>query len=34
MSFVSPRVRAGSDVLTIHAANAVYALNEIRARQG
>jgi hypothetical protein len=34
MSFVSPRVRAGSDVPTIHAANAVYALNEVRARRG
>jgi hypothetical protein len=34
MSFVSPRVRAGSDVPTIHAANAVYALNEVRARWG
>ena len=34
MSFVSPRVRAGSDVSTIHAANAVYALNEVRARRG
>lgn len=34
MSFASPRVRAGSDVPTIHAANAVYALNEVRARRG
>ncbi len=34
MSFVSPRVRAGSDVPTVHAANAVYALNEVRARRG
>jgi hypothetical protein len=34
MSFVSPRVRAGSDVPTIHAVNAVYALNEVRARRG
>jgi hypothetical protein len=34
MSFVLPRVRAGSDVPVIHAANAVYALNEVRARRG
>ena len=34
MPFVFPRVRAGSDVPTIHAANAVYALNEVRARRG
>jgi hypothetical protein len=34
MPFVLPRVRAGSDVPTIHAANAVYALNEVRARRG
>jgi len=34
MSFVSPRVRAGSDVPIVHAANAVYALNEVRARRG
>ncbi len=34
MSFVSPRVRAGSDVTTVHAANAVYALNEVRVRRG
>jgi len=34
MPFVSPRVRAGSDVPTVHAANAVYALNEVRARGG
>ncbi len=34
MPFVSPRVRAGSDVITVHAANAVYALNEVRARRG
>jgi hypothetical protein len=34
MSFVWPRVRAGSDALAIHAANAVYALNEVRARRG
>jgi len=34
MSFVLPRVRAGSEVPTIHAANAVYALNEVRARRG
>jgi hypothetical protein len=34
MSFVSPGVRAGSDVSIIHAANAVYALNEVRARRG
>jgi hypothetical protein len=34
MSFVSPRVRAGSDVPTVHAANAVYGLNEVRARRG
>ncbi len=34
MSFVSPRVRTGSDVPTVHAANAVYALNEVRARRG
>jgi len=34
MSFVLPRVRTGSDVPTVHAANAVYALNEVRARRG
>jgi hypothetical protein len=34
MSFVSPRVGGGSEVATIHAANAVYALNEVRARRG
>jgi hypothetical protein len=34
MTFVSPRVRAGSDMPTVHAANAVYALNEVRARRG
>ncbi len=34
MPFVSPRVRAGSDVPTVHAANAVHALNEVRARRG
>ncbi len=34
MSFVSPRFRAGSDVPTVHTANAVYALNEVRARRG
>jgi hypothetical protein len=34
MSFVSPRVRAGSDVPTVHAANAVYALNEVGTRRG
>ncbi len=34
MSFVFPRVRTGSDVPTVHAANAVYALNEVRARRG
>ncbi len=34
MSFISPGVRAGSDVPIIHAANAVYALNEVRARRG
>jgi hypothetical protein len=34
MSFVPPRIDAGSDMSTIHAANAVYALNEVRARRG
>jgi hypothetical protein len=34
MPFVSPRVRVGSDVPIIHAANAVYALNEVRTRRG
>ncbi len=34
MSFVLPRVRAGSEVPTIHAANAVYALNEVWVRRG
>lgn len=34
MPFVSPKVRVGSDVPTIHAANAVYALNEVRNRRG
>jgi hypothetical protein len=34
MPFVSPRVRAGSDAPIVHAANAVYALNEVRARRG
>jgi hypothetical protein len=34
MPFVSPRVRVGADVPTIHAAHAVYALNEVRARRG
>ena len=34
MVFVSPRVHSGSDMSAIHAANAVYALNEVRARRG
>jgi hypothetical protein len=34
MSFVPPRIDTGSDMSTIHAANAVYALNEVRARRG
>ncbi len=34
MVFVSPCVRSGSDMSAIHAANAVYALNEVRARRG
>jgi hypothetical protein len=34
MVFVSPRVRSGSDMSAIHAANAVYGLNEVRARRG
>jgi len=34
MVFVSPRVHSGTDMSAIHAANAVYALNEVRARRG
>lgn len=34
MVFVSARVQSGSDMSSIHAANAVYALNEIRGRRG
>jgi hypothetical protein len=34
MSFVSPRSRLGSDVPAVHAANAVYALNEVCVRRG
>jgi hypothetical protein len=33
MVFVSARVQSGSDMSSIHAANAVYALNEIRGRR-
>jgi hypothetical protein len=34
MSFVSPKSRIGSDVPAVHAANAVYALNEVCVRRG
>ncbi len=34
MAFVSPRVSSVGDVPAIHAANAVYALTEVRARRG
>ncbi len=34
MVFVLPRVQSGVDMSVIHAANAVYALTEVRARRG
>ncbi len=34
MSYVPPRERLSATAPTVHAANAVYALNEIRARRG
>lgn len=34
MVFVSARVQSGSDMSSIHAANTVYPLNEVRGRRG